>query len=135
MDDSKCKALKADLAAQPDRQFVSVERFFDGNDDPGSIGCNLPEHPGMDVFRNILTGLPHRPDVVAVYARIYEVDPGEGSWPFSDTILVVGKIAPDELRGAVKSLQPDEIGPAEQFVGPLEIPESDGLPVLALWWD
>ena len=27
---------------------VSIEEFFEGNDDLGSIGCNLYEHPGTD---------------------------------------------------------------------------------------
>src|SRR5271156_6867198 len=98
MDDSKCKALKADLETQPEPQVVSVERFFDGNDDLGSIGCNLTEHPGIDTFRDLLTGLLRRPDVQAVYARISELDPGDGYRPFTDTIFVVGTISPDELR-------------------------------------
>ena len=29
---------------------VSLEDFFEGNDDLGSIGCNLSAHPGVDVF-------------------------------------------------------------------------------------
>ena len=55
MDDLKCRALKSELAAQPEPRTVPIERFFDGNDDLGSIGCNLMAHPGMDVFREALT--------------------------------------------------------------------------------
>src|SRR5437899_1056124 len=40
----KCQRLKDELATQPEPQIVSIERFFDGNDDLGSIGCNLPDH-------------------------------------------------------------------------------------------
>jgi hypothetical protein len=36
---------KTELAAQPDPQIVAIHRFFDGNDDVGSIACNLLEHP------------------------------------------------------------------------------------------
>src|SRR4051812_20194485 len=115
MDDSKCKALKADLAAQPEPQIVSIERFFDGNDDLGSIGCNLTEHPGMDVFRDILTGLLRHRSVEAVYAQVAELDPGEGCWAFTDTVFVIGKISADELRVAVSVLQPDTVGDAEDF--------------------
>jgi hypothetical protein len=53
------------LAAEPEPQLVPIEEFFDGNDDLGSIGCNLPEHPGIAVFRDILVGLTLRPDVEA----------------------------------------------------------------------
>lgn len=77
--------------------MVPVEEFFDGNDDLGSIGCNLVEHPGIDVFRDTLIGIARRADVVVVYAAIAEVDPGEGSWPFADTIFVVGTIPRGEL--------------------------------------
>jgi hypothetical protein len=51
MDDNKCRALKTALAAQPEPQIVEAERFFDGNDDLASIGCNLDQHPGVESFR------------------------------------------------------------------------------------
>jgi hypothetical protein len=135
MDNAKCKALKAELAAQLEPQIVSVERFFDGNDYPGSIGCNLIEHPGVDAFRDVLTGLLRRPDVQAVYAQISELDPGEGCWPFADTVLVVGAIPADELRNAVSTLEPDEVAAAEDFGVSPSIAERHGSPVLAAWWD
>ena len=135
MDDSKCKKLKADLAAQPEPQIVAIERFFDGNDDLGSIGCNLMEHPGVDTFRDVLTGLLRHPDVQAVYAQISELDPGEGCWPFTDTVLVVGAVPAEELRSAVSVLEPDEIGAASEFGVSSSIAEWYGSPVLAVWWD
>ena len=93
MDDTKCKALKEELAEQPEPQIVAAERFFDGNDDLGSIGCNLDGHPGVDAFRDVFAGLLRRSDVQAVYAQISELDPGEGCWPFTDTVLVAGTIS------------------------------------------
>ena len=135
MDDIKCKALKAELAAQAEPQIVSAERFFDGNDDLGSIGCNLMEHPGIDAFRDLLIGLLRRPDVQAVYAQIAELDPGDGCWPFSDTLFIVGTIAPEELRGILISLEPDEVGAGEQFGIPLAIKQKHQAPVLVAWWD
>jgi len=135
MDDTKCKALKDELAAQPEPQIVAAEQFFDGNDDLGSIGCNLDEHPGVDAFRNVFAGLLRRPDVQAVYAQISELDPGDGCWPFSDTVLVVGTIPADELREAVSALQPDEVGDAEQFGISPAIAKKHGSPVLVVWWD
>ncbi len=75
MDESKCAALKAELASQQPSPVVTIERFFDGNDDAASIGCNLIEHPGIEFFREVLLGLKRRDDVVAVYAQIAELDP------------------------------------------------------------
>jgi hypothetical protein len=135
MDDTKCKALKAELAAQPEPQIVSAERFFDGNDDAGSIGCNLMEHPGVDTFRDLLAGLLRRPDVQAVYAMISELDPGDGCWPFTDSIFVVGTISPDELRDVLSSLEPDEIEACDDIRIPPAIKQKHQAPVLVVWWD
>ena len=62
MDSIKCQALKNRLGSELYGQTIPVEEFFDGNDDLGSIGCNLDPHPGVDAFRNFLTGLLGRPD-------------------------------------------------------------------------
>ena len=132
MDDSKCNALKAELAGQKEPQLVSIERFFDGNDDEASIGCNLMEHPGMDVFRDVLTGLLRREDVLAVYAQIAELDPGEGSWSFTDTVVVIGSISEGELRKAVSELQPTDVGSDGSFG---VIAQKHGGRALAIWWD
>jgi hypothetical protein len=135
IDHSKCKALKRRLGPDLYGQILPIAEFFDGNDDPGSIGCNLHPHPGISVFRDVLTGLLRRPDVEAVYAQISELDPGEKSWPFSDKVLVAGEISAADLRSAVKSLQPDEVGDANDFGVSPTITEKHGMPVLVVWWD
>jgi hypothetical protein len=135
MNDTKCSELKAELMAQPEPQLVPIARFFDGNDDIASIGCNLLEHPGIDAFRELLTGLLRRPDVEAVYARIYELDPGDGCWPFTDTIFIVGTITPDDLRRILAPLEPDEIDSGDSFGIPPLITADHQAPVLAAWWD
>jgi hypothetical protein len=135
MDDAKCRALKAELAAQPEPQVVAIDRFFDGNDDLGSIGCNLDPHPGIPRFQRVLTGLLARPDVEAVYAQISELDPGEGCWPFADTVLVVGAVPADDLRAIVAELQPDEVAAAEGLGVPPVITKRYRSPVSVVWWD
>ena len=120
---------------QPEPQIVSIERFFDGNDDFGSIGCNLDEHPGVEAFREVFAGLLRRADVEEVYVQISELDPGDGFWPFTDKVLIVGTISSDELRRAVSALQPDEVGDAEQFGIIPAITKRYCAPVFAVWWD
>lgn len=132
MDESKCNALKAELAEQEEPQIISIEWFFDGNDDAASIGCNLMEHPGMDVFRDVLTGLLRRSDVRAVYAQIAELDPGEESWPFTDTVAVIGSIPPDDLREAISVLQPTDVGSDRNFS---DLAHEHGGRALVVWWD
>jgi hypothetical protein len=136
MEQARCEALKRELAAMPEPQVIPIERFFDGNDDPASIGCNLAKHPGVQAFRDVLAGLRGKPGVEGVYAQIFEVDPGEEYWPFTDTVLVVGSIPATELRTAVRSLKPDEVHPVERDDVPPAIAEKHGSsPVLAVWWD
>lgn len=135
MDAAKCRKLKRELLDQPEPQVVPIERFFDGNDDLGSIGCNLTEHPGTEAFRNIFRTLAQRPDVEAIYAQISELDPGDDYWPFTDTVLVAGTISADELRSIVARLQPDEVGRGAEFGAPKAILQLHGNQVLAVWWD
>lgn len=134
MDAEKCRALKSDLSAQK-APIVGIERYLEGNDDEASIGCNLMEHPGMATFRDILVGLTQRQDVEAVYAVISEVDPGKDFWPFTDTILVFGRITADELRQALAKLEPDEVLPAAEFGIDRELLAKHAAPALAAWWD
>jgi hypothetical protein len=135
MDLNKCNALKTEVADEPEPQVVSIDRFFDGNDDLGSIGCNLVDHPGVDRFRQVLAGLLDRQDVEAVYALISELDPGEDSWPFTDTVAVVGSIPADKLRQIVAPLEPDEVGAVDDFGVPASLKQKHDAPVLVAWWD
>jgi len=135
MDAAKCRTLKEAYADQPEPHIIPINQFFDGNDDLASIGCNLDPHPGIEVFRDVLVGLLGRSDVMAVYAQISELDPGEGSWPFTDTVLVVGEISEEDLNSEVIGLEPDEVAGAEgSGVSPF-VREQHGFPVMVLWWD
>ncbi|MGB4811440.1 MAG: hypothetical protein WBP13_03020 [Methylophilaceae bacterium] len=135
MNISKRNRLIADLSSKPEPQIVAIEVFFDGNDDPSSIGCNLMEHPGVEAFRSTLARIASREDVEAVYAQICELDPGEDSWPFTDTILVVGSILAEELASELAALEPDQIGQAEAFGIAQEFVSGWSSPVLVAWWD
>lgn len=135
MDQEKSDVLKRELESQPEPQLVSIDRFFDGNDDEGSIGCNLVPHPGIELFRKQLLGLLKRPDVTAVHALITEVDPGDDAWPFSDTVVVTGGIAPEALRTAIADLQPDEVGPADPDAIGTTLSQSESSSALVAWWD
>jgi hypothetical protein len=135
MDSVKCRSLKAELSAQAEPQIVDINRFLDGNDDLGSIGCNLMEHPGIDAFREAFSKLQRRPDVNAVYAQIAELDPAEDAWPFTDTIVVVGSISAEELRDQLAHLQPDEVGPADTYSISSALSANDREAALIAWWD
>ena len=135
MDAKKRDDLKAKLSAQPEPRVVPVDIFFVGNDDEGSIGCNLTDHPGIDVFRSVLLGILGRADVVAAYAQISEVDPGVEYWPFADWVFVVGTISRGDLANALAPLQPDDVGLPGYLGVPEAITRQHDAPVLVAWWD
>ena len=134
MDTAKRDRLVTRLSGEPEPRLVPIGEFFDGNDDVGSIGCNLLEHPGVAAFRDAFARVAARPDVEAVYAQIAELDPGDDCWPFADTVFVTGAIPPGELARELAPLEPDEVGPAGGFDRP-EALTRHGAPVLVAWWD
>lgn len=87
----------------------------------------------IDHFREAFSSLLILPDVKAVYAQIAELDPGEGSWHFADTVLVVGTVSCDELQHLLQSLQPDRIGTGKEYGAPSDLLKKQGAPVLAAW--
>ena len=135
MDTKKRNLLIEKLSDQAEPQLVPVLEFFDGNDDVGSIGCNLLDHPGIDVFRTTFSRLMQRGDVQAIYAQIAELDPGDDSWPFTDTIFVVGTLSQSDLEAELSLLEPDEVGAAEDFGVPDTLLQKYKAPILAAWWD
>lgn len=137
MDLAKCSALKAELENADEPALVPAERFFDGNDDVASIGCNLSKHPGIDRFREVLAGLARRPDVRSVHVVVSDRDPGEEYWPFSDLVLVAGDVPDLELRKTLSVLKPDEVAPVgDRDTGiPRKVLAGLGPRVLAAWWD
>lgn len=137
-----------DLLAEIERQggyesadgpepVVSLEAFFDGNDDVGSIGCNLTDHPGVDRFFTVLRDVRERPEVQDVWVGISEVMT-DGEWPFSDHVYVVTSASADDVLRWTGALHPEpdvasdwwnDVPPARPFRVP------PGMRVLTLWWD
>jgi hypothetical protein len=135
LDEAKRKRLLKIIEAQPcwedGRAVVTVDEFFDGNDELGSIGCNLSDHPGIPEFRRVLKSLEARRDVREVWMSIYDLDSG---WPFCETVFVVGAIPVGELRELVKSLAPSEVG-LRDLDEPYSRAKSLAGEVRTLWWD
>ncbi len=134
MDQKLRSALIARLEAE-ENPIVPIADFFNGNTDPASIGCNLLEPPGIDVFRRILVGLEKREDVEAVYAQIAEIDPGPKYWPFTDTVWVVGSMSQEELAAILLPLGPDDVSPGDLMGAPPEFLWQHSNKVLGAWWD
>lgn len=135
MDSAKRNRLVAFLSKQNDPPLTPIAQFFDGNDDEGSIGCNLSNHPGIGVFRDTLQNIADRPDVQNVYAQVAEIDPGDDCWPFADTVYIIGTIRGEELNDLLADLDPDEVGPVDDFDIPAVLKARYDATIYAAWWD
>jgi hypothetical protein len=125
--------------------LVTVDEFFDGNDDRHSIGANLDPHPGIPTFHRVLWEIEARPDVQSVLLVIHEwpyADDGEDAeiWPDSDTVLVLTSASRTDVQGWVAPLRPSDV--IEEAWGnnggvPLSDlpPLADGMALLTVWWD
>lgn len=140
MDQQKRLALiervkKIGLPDQSGLPLVTLEDFFEGNDDLGSIGCNLMEHPGIPFFYDQLKTIRDRENVSHVLVGIYEVEESdETMWPFSETVYVTTSEDPENVFEWFSPLQPDSVGP--DMIGAKNLPEiPDGHEVCVAWWD
>ena len=114
--------------------LVSVDEFFEGNSEVGSIGCNLDVAPEPVRFYELFREISRRPEVNDIRLQITAFDVPE--WPFSDTVYVMTSATPEE----VASWFPDDLKPDETWEGfvdqafePYEVPA--GSTPVACWWD
>jgi hypothetical protein len=129
--------LIAKIITQPEsregRALLTPEEFFTGNDDLGSIGCNLPDHPGLDYFRRIVEMLERHPNVESVWMQIYDWD--EGDWPFVENVLIFGETPLSDVERIAAKLLPSEIEEMTMDWTPTRDPKLYGRSYINLWWD
>ncbi len=116
---------------------VSLEGFFEGNEDPGSIACNLIKHPGPQYFFEHLLAIRSKTNVQDVLVEIYEVEEDNLTvWPFSERVYVLTDASVEDVSGWMKLLEPDEIDEGYFQGKPPAAPElREGMRVYAIWWD
>ncbi|MDF2234512.1 hypothetical protein P2H44_18280 [Albimonas sp. CAU 1670] len=115
--------------------FVTPEAFFDGNDDPGSFWCNLPDQPqDMGEILALLLALRARPEVEDLRLLVTQFDEGDEEWPFSDRVYLVGAVDAEAVAESFGDFAPDETWECEDpgLAARLGHP---GRPVVVLWWD
>ena len=115
---------------------VSLEDFFTGNIDRGSIGCNLGEkQPPVAEFERRLREIRSKPNVQDVLVRICDYnDPT--SWPYTDTVYIITSAPPEEVKKWVSPLLPDEVHADWMYGKPPAAPEAKpGMIPYSVWWD
>jgi hypothetical protein len=120
--------------AAPD-PIVSLEEFFTGNEDLGSIGCNLTDHPGMAAFYAQLKAIRERPSVQGVFVAIHELDE-DTIWPFSECVYIITSAPAAEVSKWMQKLQPSEVSPGWLYKEPPNAPKlREGMRPVSCWWD
>lgn len=130
----RVKALRLLLPDCP-RPLVTLEEFFEGNDDCGSIGCNLSPMPVPRSFYDRLRSIRSQPKVQDILVEISEIlENDQEAWPFSDTIYIYADAILDEVLHWAAALQPDAV---EEIL--IEAPYVSELKrdfrCYRLWWD
>ncbi len=90
--------------------LVTLEEFLIGNDDYGSIGCNLTPMLGPQFFFEKLKFIRSQPSVQDVLVEVIEVEEEDPTmWPFADRVYVFTDRTPEDVAHWTVSLQPDAI--------------------------
>jgi hypothetical protein len=118
------------------RPLLTLPEFFEGNDDFGSIGCNLSPPPGPARFYQILNDISARSDVADVRVQISMFDDPE-LWPFSDTVWIITNAAPRTVAEWFDAeIRPDDCSAGwTDGVSFEPVPVPDGMQAVACWWD
>jgi hypothetical protein len=121
---------------RPGEIVVTLEDFFVGNDDRGSIGCNLGEdQPKISKFFDTLRNIRSRADARDVLVRICEYD-NPNSWPYTDTVYILASAAIEDVRRWVELLKPDEVYAEWMYGAPPKAPPlKSGMTPYSVWWD
>jgi len=121
--------------------FLTVDEFFDGNNDEASIAPNLDKKPSMVEYYKILKMLSQDPKTVDAFAEIKDVmiyDNGklnDNEWFYTDIIYFVGNLTKEEVKEATKNLLPDQVEyDTENRIKGLNEKDKDKK-VVYVWWD
>ena len=131
------------LGGQEAYPVVALELFFEGNDDPASIGPNLDPPPSVQTFYRVLKEIRARPEVADVVLQISEAYPGGADeWPFVDAAYVITTADPAAVHEWARDLSPDEYEPGDEQrwvygadAPPGAPPIPPGHHLVTLFWD
>jgi len=126
--------------------LVTIEEFFTGNADAGSIAPNLVpgdpnpvmRHPGVDEIGERLHAIRSRAEVADVLVDVmvewpeYPAD----EWPYAQGIHVITTASSETVDEWIDGLNADPCGlqaDLEGWINPPEVPA--GHHVVTIWWD
>lgn len=116
--------------------MVTLEDFFEGNADEGSIGCNLLKHPGLKTFYEALLNIRKRANVQDVFVEIMELEDDEEYWAFSERVYILTNAEKSTIEQWVNVLEPSEVDEGYAFgIPPIAPKLLTDYKVYSIWWD
>jgi hypothetical protein len=117
--------------------LVTLEEFFEGNNDYGSIGYNFTASPSPAEFYSFFKQIRSRPGVANVLVQVCQHEEPEG-WPSTDTVWIITRAGADEVkRWLGKRFEADDIlvgwSKEKDLVEFYKVPE--GMQAIGVWWD
>jgi hypothetical protein len=117
--------------------LVTLEEFFQGNTDRGSIGYNFyPDQPPPAEFYALFIAIRKRPSVADVRVQISQHD-DPAAWPVTDTVWIITSASDADVKSWFgKRFAPDDLlngFPAGRKFEPVAIPS--GMRAVGVWWD
>lgn len=120
-------------AGFPKREIaIEFARFFEGNDDIGSIAPNIEPVLSPELIYKELKNIKSDSRTIDIFVRITDLE--DESWPYSDAIYVVGNWTIQELQDVTQKIQPDEIIEGWLYEKPTNVSTGEAK-IFTLWWD
>ena len=121
--------------------LLSIDEFFDGNNDEASFAPNVENKLPMSTYYKILKSLSQHPKTIATFVELKDVmiyDNGQlhdDEWFYTDIVYFVTDLTKEEIKEATKSLQPDEVEyDTEHEIKGLNEKYKDKN-IVYVWWD
>ena len=120
------------------RPLVTLEEFFKGNNDYGSIGYNFyPDQPDPADFFRLFKTIRNKSEVVDVLVEVKDIEDPEG-WPSADTIWIITSASVDDVgKWLGQRFRADDIligfSNVSYKIENYKVP--GGMEALGVWWD
>lgn len=123
------------------RVFLSVDEFFDGNNDEASIAPNPATKPKISEYYKTIKEILKNKKTLDAFVELNEVliyDNGQlhdNEWFYTNTIYIVGDLSKEEIAKKTKPLFPSEVNYTDDE-RILELNEKfKSKKIVYIWWD
>ena len=122
--------------------LVTLDDFFIGNNDYGSIAANSYSRPSNQEYYKLLKKIQSDPRIKRILVNLNDLHLYEGNkfsefWPYADYIYVVGNMPINDLRKNLEKLMPDEINfvqPDDEILDSIKFNKNEDK-LIYIWWD